>query len=325
MIRRTTLLFLLLFSSLVAAAPLPHKVRIGVLAFGTVNWELVAIKNEGLDQKYQLDVDVQTLASPEAGKIGLQAGSVDMIVTDWIWVAHQRQNGSDFRFIPYSTHAGALIVPAESQIRSVTDLPGKKLGIVGGSLDKNWILLRAWAQKQYGIDLDATVEKVFGAPPLLNQQIIQGKLDALLNFWHYAARLEAQGYRRVLDGREVIKGLGINETVPNLGYVFKAAWAKSQGPSLDAFLKASGEARKMLCDADDAWNKILPLTQEPDQKIQAALRREYCRGIVTQWSDPERQSVAKIYALIHQTGGEQLTGSSETLPEDIFWPYPLGR
>ena len=80
-----------------------------MLAFGTVNWELEAIQNEGLDKKHGLELDVQKLAGPDAGKIGLQGDGLDVIATDWIWVANQNQNGADYRFIPYSTQAGALM------------------------------------------------------------------------------------------------------------------------------------------------------------------------------------------------------------------------
>lgn len=300
-----------------------HRLSIGVLAFGTVNWELAAIRNEGLDKRFGLELDVHTLASPEAGKIGLRAGSVDMIATDWIWVAQQRQTGADYRFIPYSTHAGALMVPAGSSIRGVADLAGKRLGIAGGALDKNWLMLKALAQKQAQLDLDKAADKVFGAPPLLNQQLADGKLDALLNFWHHAAKLEAQGYRRVLDGREVLQGLGVAEPMPNLGYVFKQSWASTHGVALEAFLKAAGEARNLLCGSDAAWQKIVPLTQEKDEKVQVALRREYCAGQVKRWGEAEKRDAAKIYALLRQTGGTELTGKAETLPAGIFWPYEL--
>ncbi|MCX7109063.1 MAG: ABC transporter substrate-binding protein [Proteobacteria bacterium] len=302
------------------AAPSTGTVKIGVLAFGTVNWELEAIRNEGLDKKYGLTLEVQKLAGPDAGKIGLQADSLDLIATDWIWVASQDQAGADYRFIPYSTQAGALMAPANTAIRKVADLKGKKIGVVGGPLDKNWILLKAYAKKEAGLDLEKDAEPVFAAPPLLNQQLAEGKLDALLNFWHYAAQLEAGGYRRVLDGRDVLKGLGINEPLPNLGLVFKQSWGAANGPALDAFLKASAEARESLCNNDAAWGKVAPLTQEKDPKQQATLRKEYCGGLVNRWGDQEKQAMAKIYAILRQTGGAELTGKSGTLPEDIFWP-----
>ena len=326
MIRRSfAILFFALLPQIAPAEPSAGPLKIGVLAFGTVNWELEAIRNEGLDKKYGLDLQVQQLAGPDAGKIGLKAGGLDVIATDWIWVANQNQSGADYRFIPYSTQAGALMAAAGSPIRALADLKGKKLGVAGGALDKNWILLKAYAKKSAGLDLEKDASPVFAAPPLLNQQLAEGKLDALLNFWHYAAKLEAQGFRRVLDGREVLQGLGVAEPVPNLGFVFKQSWAAGHGPALDAFIKASVEARGKLCGDDAAWAKIAPLTQESDAKLQAALRKDYCAGLVKHWGAEEKQAVAKLYGLLRQTGGPALTGQAGTLPGNIFWPYTLGR
>jgi NitT/TauT family transport system substrate-binding protein len=309
-----------LFTLVANAVPPAGTVTIGVLAFGTVNWELEAMHNEGLDTKYGLTLVVQKLAGPDAGKIGLQADSLNLIATDWIWVASQNQAGADYRFIPYSTQAGAVMAPANSAIRTVADLRGKKIGVAGGALDKNWILLKAYAKKAANLDLEQAAEPVFAAPPLLNQQLAEGKLDALLNYWHYAAKLEADGYLRVLDGREVLKGLGVDAPLPNLGLVFKQSWGDAHRPALDAFLKASAEARDQLCTNDNAWNKVASLTQEKDPRRQTALRKEYCAGLVKRFGDPEKQAVAKIYAILRQTAGVELTGKSEKLPEGIFWP-----
>ena len=324
MIRRSFLGLLALLPLCASAAPSAGQLKIGVLAFGTVNWELEAIRNEGLDKKYGLELEVQKLAGPDAGKIGLQGGAVDVIATDWIWVANQNQSGADYRFVPYSTQAGALMATAGSAIHAVADLKGKKLGVAGGPLDKNWVLLKAYAKKTAGLDLEKDAEPVFAAPPLLNQQLAEGKLDALLDFWHYAAKLEAQGFRRVLDGREVLKGLGVGEPLPNLGFVFKQSWAAGHGPALAAFLKASMEARGLLCGKDGAaWNKVAPSTGEKDPLLQAALHKDYCAGLVKQWTAVEQQGITTIYGVLRQTGGEELTGKAAKLPTGVFWPYKM--
>ncbi|MFM8330629.1 MAG: ABC transporter substrate-binding protein [Candidatus Methylumidiphilus sp.] len=319
MIKYPALLFSVLFSLCAHAEPADSRLKIGLLAFGSVNWETEAIALQGLDKKYGLDLQVQKLAGPDAGKIGLQGDSLDMIATDWIWVASQNQNGADYRFIPYSTQAGAVMVAADSTIRTLADLKGKKLGVAGGPLDKNWILLQAYAKKTAHLDLAKEADIVFGAPPLLNQQLADGKLDALLDFWHFAARLEAQGFRRLLDGRDVVKGLGINQPMPNLGFVFKQSWAATHGKALEGFRKASAEAQGLLCNDAAVWQKIAPLTQETDPQLQAALRKEYCAGLVKQWGDSDKQATAKIYTVIRETAGPTLTGPAEKLPETVFW------
>ncbi|CAI8719317.1 ABC transporter substrate-binding protein [Methylocaldum szegediense] len=301
------------------AAPSGSTIRIGMLAFGTLNWELAVIQEEGLDKAQGIAVETMPLASSEAGKIALQGGSVDLIVSDWIWVANQRGQNADVTFLPYSTSHGALVVPADSPIRNIGDLKGKRLGIAGGGLDKNWLLLRALAQKEYGLDLERSAEKVFGAPPLLNQQLQQGKLDAVLNYWNFAAKLEAQGYRRIIDGRGILQGLGIEDDVPSLGYVFREDWAKSHEDALSAFLKASDTAKKSICESDAVWRKIVPLTQETDERIQNHLRHHYCDGRIKNWGETEKKAAAEIYELLHRYGGERLTGKSGILPDGVFW------
>jgi len=289
-------------------------IRIGVQAAGTVEWELSAFPTESAD----FQIEVHPVATAEAGKIALQSCAVDMIVSDWIWVSSLRAQGEDFTFYPYSSTAGALVVPEKSMIHSLKDLNGKHLGIAGGELDKNWLLLQALAQKE-GVDLNKSVEKTFGAPPLISEQLKQNRVDAALTYWHFAAKLEAVGYRSVIDGRGILKGLGIEENVPSLGYVFKQSWASSHSSAVANFFKASSLAKKSLCTDDTVWQKVIPLTKVDEAATQTLLRKRYCEGGVDQWGDKEQQAAARIYTLLKAASNSQLTGKSETLQAGTFW------
>ena len=178
--------------------PSPLKLKVGVLKFGTVNWQLDSLKTNGFDTAENLELEVVALASKNATSVALQAGDADMIVSDWIWVNRQRAAGDDFVFVPYSNALGALVLGPGNKARDVTGLKGRKIGIAGGPVDKNWLLLRAWTRKHHGFDLADSAEAVFAAPPLLNEQLRTGRLDAVLTFWPFAARLEAGGATRPL-------------------------------------------------------------------------------------------------------------------------------
>ena len=243
-----------------------------------------------------------------------------MIVSDWIWVSSLRASGADFTFYPYSNTSGALVVPEKSPIHSIKDLKGKRLGIAGGELDKNWLLLQALAQKEH-LDLNASVEKTFGAPPLINEQIKQNRVDAILTYWHFAARLEAQGYRQIIDGRGILKGLGIAENVPSIGYVFKQSWAEGHKQAINNFIKASKRAKNLLCTSDTAWQKVIPLTQAKDLPTQTKLRQGYCEGGIEQWGEKEQQAAARIYTMLRTLSNNRLTGQSENLQAGTFWSY----
>ncbi len=306
----------LFFSAAVAAETV--KIRLGLLASGTLSWELEVMKNEGLLENSGFTLETLPLTDQQAGKVALQAGSVDVIISDWIWVSAMRAQGSDYSFYPYSGSAGGLLVPADSGIKTLADLPGKKLGIAGGELDKNWALLQALAERRQ-LHLNQSVEKVYGAPPLLNQQLASRRIDALLTYWQFAARLEAQGYRLLMSGEDIIRELGINQTVPSLGYVFKQSWANQHKTALQQFLHAAHAAKDKLCSSDPVWQKIAKLTETEDAGIQQQLRSHYCRGRIKSWGEAEQKAAGNIYHLLHQLKDNKLTGKTAQLQPGTFW------
>lgn len=310
-------IFLTLFSSAGTTAE-AVKIRVGLLASGTLSWELATIQNEALLKNADFVLEPFPLTDQQAGKVALQADSVDMIISDWIWVSGMRAQGSDYSFYPYSSSAGGLLVPANSTIKTLADLQGKKLGIAGGELDKNWALLQALAQKQQ-LNLNQSVEKVYGAPPLLNQQLASQRIDALLTYWQFAARLEAQGYRQLMSGEDIIRELGIPETVPSLGYVFKQTWANQHKEALQQFLDAAETAKAQLCSSDLVWQKVVKLTETDDAPTQQQLRSRYCQGRVKQWGESEQKAAENIYQLLHQLKDNKLTSKNAQLQPGTFW------
>ena len=312
-------LCLLALSTAATAETAPNVIKVGALAFGTLNWELAVIKSQKLDMAHQIHIETTELASPEAGRIGLQGNSIDIMVSDWIWVARQRSQGQDYTFAPFSSSHGALMVAKDSPIHGIADLAGKRLGVAGGGMDKNWLLLQAVAQKTAALDLEQKATVTFGAPPLLNQSLVQGQLDALLTYWNYAAKLEAQGYRQILDGRGIQAALGIDTDVPALGYVFREGWANGHPNAVDGFLKATTEARKQICESDSVWQAVSSLTQEKDTRVQSALRKHYCDGRVIAFGDKEIQSAQRIFERIEPLSNHPAGGNTPTLPTGVFW------
>jgi NitT/TauT family transport system substrate-binding protein len=178
-----------IWSGTAAAQDGSPTLRVAVLKFGTVNWELNTIVHNGLDARHGFRLDVQGVAGEAAAKIAFQGGAADMIVSDWIWVARQRAAGKDYVFIPYSKAVGGLMVPANSSATSLADMKGGRIGVAGGPLDKSWLLLQALAKQRHGFDLARDAEPVFGAPPLIFKQAVQGEMAGAVNFWHFMAKM----------------------------------------------------------------------------------------------------------------------------------------
>jgi NitT/TauT family transport system substrate-binding protein len=290
-----------------------------VLEFGTVNWELDVIKHHGLDAERGFTLEVQGFGSGQATNVALQGGAVDAVVDDYLWVSRQRAAGEMLSFVPFSSTVGALVVPPDSDIASLADLAGKKVGIAGGPIDKSWLLLQGLAAQRHGIDLAAVAEPVFAAPPLLNEAIENGELDAVVNYWHFTARLEAKGYRELVGVEEAIAELGVASVPPQLGYVFAESFGAQHPELIAAFVDAS-RAAKQLLSTDQEWQRIRPLTKAEDDATLDALKRRYQEGIIAHWDKAEQADAAKLYAILAELGGEKLVGGTTELAPGTFWP-----
>jgi len=294
-------------------------IRLGVLAFGTVNWELRAMQQAKLMETEQYRVQVLPMANPQASKIALLSGAVDMIVADWIWVSRQRGQGKDYSFYPYSNTTGALVLAKGSAIKSIQDLHDKKIAIAGGELDKNSLLLQALLQKQGQAQAFNRMEKIYGAPPLLTEQLKRGRVDALLTYWHYAARLQAQGYPVLLTGVDILHDLGVKNKVASIGYVFSDAWATQHKIAVNAFLNNTQAIKKRLCENEQTWQGIKSLVRVENPVENQLLRQYYCAGRIVNWGKAEQQSAEKIYQYLKLLSQYRLTGKSDTIQLGTFW------
>ncbi|MBV7298197.1 ABC transporter substrate-binding protein [Enterovibrio paralichthyis] len=309
---------LCLVSFFSAAADLP-VVKVGVLKFGTINWEMDVIKRYKLDEKNGFDLEVIPLAAKNASSVALQGGAVDVIFSDWVWVSRQRAAGKTYTLSPTSATAGGLFAAAEIEMSSPCDLDGAELGIAGGSVDKTWLMYQAYCKATENRDISAITEQQFVAPPLLNKLMMQQKLPVGINFWHYGARLKAAGFKPVISLDEIVSGLGIDAQVPMLGWVFDEKWAEENPKLVSAFLNTSDQARQILQTSDEEWDIIRPLTKAENDAVFEALRSAYRSGFSGTFGAEQLNAATQIFDILAKEGGPKLVGKSSTLSDGTFW------
>jgi NitT/TauT family transport system substrate-binding protein len=306
-----------------SSASAADRIRLVAQRTGSLAWELDVIKAHGLDKKANLDIETLELASTEAGKIALKGGSADIIVSDWTWVARERALGDGLVYYPYLSTLGAVMAPAQSPIRDIADLKGRKLAVAGGPIDKSWLLLRALGLRS-GLDLKTQATIVYGAPPLLSQKALQGETDATLTFWNFCADLEAQGQKRAIPMDDVLRRLGASGPVALLGYVFDGAWAARNRSALDRFLEASREAKDILAASDTEWRRLAPRIGVKDAGTLALYRQRYSEGIPRRSIDDEAADARALYKIVADIGGADLVGPGKELDVASFYRRAAG-
>ncbi len=301
-----------------ARAQLP-EVRIGTLQSGTVDWELGVI-GQGLDRQNGFVLKQIRLADKDATSVALLSGEVDAIVTDWIWVAKQRSMGRDFTFVPYSRSVGALMVDPAKGLKSAADLKGRSIGVAGGATDKSWILLRAYVKKTAGFDLAKEADIQFAAPPVLNELLMRGKLDGVLNFWNFNARLQAEGMTPLIGIEEILPTLGLKEPPPLLGWVFSEKWAANNPAAAQGLIDASYAAKHAMMHDDALWQSLRPKMNADSDALFETLKAGYRAGIPVSYTAADVAAAAEAFKLMRQVDPASVAGL-DALPEGTFWPH----
>jgi NitT/TauT family transport system substrate-binding protein len=308
---------LALSACLVAEARAAETLRLAVQKTGTLAWELAVVSAFELDRQAGLDLAVTELASTEAGKVAIQGGSADIIVSDWLWVARERALGARLTFHPSSAAIGAVMT-RNAAIHDVKDLAGKTLGVAGGPVDKSWLLLKAHALNN-GVDLEKTATIVHGAPPLIAEKLAQGELDAALEFWNFAVDLETRGFSRAIDLADVEKALGAKGDVIVTGYVFDEAFASAHKDALARFFAMTKKAKELIATSDKAWEAAAARIGPKDRAALDLYRKRYVAGIPKRAIEEDEADAAALYRVLAEIGGEKLVGPGKALDPGTFY------
>lgn len=316
--------FLLLTVVVLAAMPVAVSaeravVRVGILQFGTVSWELDVMQRHGLAEREGIELRLVPLALKDAANVAIQGGEVDVIANDWIWVSRMRSDGSDYVFAPYSQAVGGISVRPDAGVAQFADLKGKRLGVAGGALDKSWLLLRAYARRTVGEDAATFLRPQFAAPPLLNELVMRGELPAAMNFWHYTARLSAAGMQELITMPQILAGLGIEDELPLVGWVFRERWARDKAGAIDGFLRASAAAKALMLESDAVWEDLRPLMRAENEDTFVALRDGFRAGIPRTTTAEAERVATRVFDILAAEGGEALVGKARAIAPGTFW------
>ncbi|MGA2795153.1 MAG: ABC transporter substrate-binding protein [Roseiarcus sp.] len=312
---------ILLVICLVAVAGLAlanEPLRVGLQTTGTVAWLMDVIRRHGLDRAAGFELTSVDLASPDAAKLALNGGAVDIAVTDWLWVARERALGARLQFYPYSTAVGAIMTKNESPLRAIADLKDHVLAVAGGPLDKSWLIVQAMAIRE-GVDLKHEARLQFGAPPLIFEKTLQGEPDAGLNFWNFCARLETQGFRRLLDVREAELKLDLKEPIALTGFAFSEDFVKAHKTTLERFIAATRKANEILLQSDAEWEALRPLMKAEDEATFSAYRERMREGVPRRPIEAEEADARVLFATLATIGGPALVGPASALDPGLYY------
>lgn len=302
------------FSQPAGAAPL----RLASVKYGSLSWVIEIIRTHGLDKKAGIELEIVEVASNQAGPVALLGDGADVIVSDWTWAMRQRALGEKLKYAPYSSALGSLVVAPDSGITSIEGLEGKALGVAGSAIDKSWLLLRAYSRKHLGHDMASYARPSFGAAPLLAEELRSGRVDAVLNFWTYSARLTGSGFKEIMTVSDIMKSLGIDPVPSLVGFIWKEDYEAAHPRELAALLSAVEQANAVLATDDAAWEPLRPLVKPASDGEFQAIIAAYRAGIPKTWGPAELKSAEELMSVLVKTGDAELMGHGTQFDAKLF-------
>ena len=313
-------LLVALCALLLAAPASAHDLRLALQATGTAKWELAAMQALGIDKAHDLALTIRDVADSRAGQIALQAGEADIILSDFVWVSLQRDQGNMVTLVPHSLSVGGLMVDPAAGIASIADLAGKTIAVSGSPADKSYVVLAAYYMKATNRALDQDADIRFGAPPLVNELLTSGQAQAALNLWNWNARAKVAGKTEFVTVPAMLAEMGLARTPPLLGWTFFDATATAKPDAIAAFLTASFETKAALLTDDTLWDKIRDaMNVGADDALFVQLRDGYRAGIVTSYGTADVEAGWHYFDIIARFGGLAGVSDATDLAPGTFW------
>ncbi|MFL6795845.1 MAG: ABC transporter substrate-binding protein [Xanthobacteraceae bacterium] len=278
---------------------------------GTNAFAFYTIKKFKLDEKYGFKIQEIVVSGSLAAMTALRAGGTDMVVADLMSIANLRHAGEKMiAVVPMFRWGDQIVVPANSTIKDLGDLRGKRVGTDNRN-NATWFVIVAAALKLHNLNLEKDAQVHAGSVSLLRGLMEQGQLDATFMFNNITPAMTVSGKFRVLyEMRELISALGLDGDVPFLFHAVSEAYAAAHPANVKAYLAAYREAVQILNTDDDIWIEV-GRRQKMDDAVIPPLRDEMRRDLMSRFELTTETAVRNIFAVLLATAGPAVLGMSK--------------
>jgi NitT/TauT family transport system substrate-binding protein len=305
----------------IACAQAAPTIRFGVIGSAGQSEVPYAIQQAGLDKKYGINVETIDYAAPGQQYTLFRSDAADIAGGNFVDLLRQRRGGNAIQSIHgFQGYSNVFVVKPASPIKEFAELKGRKVGSFGTTF-LDWLIVRAAGKKAYNVDLQTDATLVAGAPPLLNQFLARGEVEATLQFSTLTLGPVARGEQRVVsDLPALMQAAGFGSDPFYVQWIITEKWVKANPEAVRKLPAMLNEAYAVLKRDDTLWPTLAQRINITDPAVIAAYR-DLNRRIN---NPPYRADLIKptqaLLDAIVSIAGEQAVGVTLVDPAAFLFP-----
>jgi NitT/TauT family transport system substrate-binding protein len=278
------LAILLLFDDAFAQKA-PYKMKVAYFQ-GTQRFPLYVMDKLNLWKKYNIDVERIEVQSVAILYTLMTAKKVDISFSGWTAAALFRTRGVDLLIVhPVSINNNEVLVHGDSNIQSLSDLRGKKIGNYAGPAGASTALLKTIAKDFYSIDLEKESKFHYGAPAAIAALFEKRELEASLTMDPWTAKFLMSGkFRSVarLDNECVKRGIF---PILLVTVVTNEEYANKNPEAVTNFIRAYREAVNYMKTNDEIWVELAKSVDVETKEGVKILKDRLSYLFITEWDN----------------------------------------
>jgi len=280
---------------------------------GTQRFPLYVMRTKGIADKHNLSIEEIPVSGPQAQYTTMQTGDFQVTTTAWFPIVLMRAQGFKFNIVfPVSSYTDDIVVRADSPLKTMADLKGKRIGISGGPASSGSWIFRTEAVRFFEFDPMKESKVQFGAAPLLIGLLENNELDAILIQNPQVVRLlETKKFRSLASFGDIWREK-TGQDVMLLTIVMNEEWAKANRDVAKRFVAAFKESVEYLKAHAEVWPEISEQIGVKTESGIKLLRERTAKSLLTRW---DKKLLDEQYR--YGTEVMKIFGDSEGIPKQI--------
>lgn len=276
------------------------------------------MQEQGFAQKHNLQLDVSSFQNPSALHAAIGQHTVDVGFGGLTAMAVAREQGRGVMIFDVLTSpSNVVITRTDSDLRTLSDLRGRKLGAFGGRSSATFAITSIVAKEKYGIKSLSDDVDIIEAPDAAQFGLLdEGNIDAALIGTTATVQALLSGEYRVLSDISEDYQAQFGK-LP--GHVLAAStdeFAESHCGVLNAFSAALDETVDFIQTDPNVWTDYAKKIELADPRAPQTLQERVASRYIPDWNQQQADAeAALIEQLIPVLGADDFVPA---VPEGLF-------